>query len=318
MTTEFEKKVYNQLYASSIIFLKDGIERLVNKDNGDIDVIDNDLLSLTCTSFQISIELAIKALIIERSGLKNVIEKKYHLLSEEEIELKFLNNELKSLEFEMQKNFVKKNQFIQDLTKNDYKIIDSFQKYRNRIVHFTYNFDDADLNALKHDMIYYMIQIIFKILLSKKHQDERPSEFLEYTLGRGLHKQLISYRPYVSAMEKLAKANSPVVLNCIICFNRTLSQYEEYCYCCNFLTEGFTLIDCDYCKVKKSVIYDNLNIALNDNTARGECLNCGNDGIIFECPECGKAHNIETNFDNEKCSNEECLNKSAVLELPTN
>lgn len=307
MTTEFEKKVYEQLYANSIVFLKDGIERLVNNDNGDIDFIENDLLSLTCTSFQISIELAIKALIIERSGIKKIIETKYHSLTDTEIEQRFINNDLKSLEFDTQKNFIKSNNFIEDLTKDDFKTIDEFQKYRNRIVHFTYNFANSDLYDLKYDMIYYLIQIIFKILLSKKHQDEKPSEFLQFTLGAGLHKKLINYKPYVSAMERSAKENSSKVFNCIVCNNRTFSKDEDYCYCCNFLSENFTLINCDYCKEKESVIYDNLNIYLNQNTAKGLCLNCDNDGIIFECPECKKAHNIETNFE-KMCTNEKCIN----------
>jgi hypothetical protein len=66
------------------------------------------------------------------------------------------------------------------------------------------------------------------------------------------------------------------------------------------------MIDCDYCKTKRSVIYDNLNIALNNNETKGLCLNCDNDGIIFECPKCGLAHNIETKFEGV-CNKDNCI-----------
>lgn len=307
METVFEKDVHERLFKNSISFLKDGIERLVSKDNGDDDFIEQDLLTLTCTSFQISIELAIKALIVEREGIRCIIDSKQQKLPIEEIEILFHKNKLKTLEFDGQKNFIKSKNFITDLTREDFDIIDDFQIYRNRIVHLSYKFQEGDMYDLKYDLIYYLIHIIFKILLSKSHQDEKPSEFLEYSLGREIHKKLIHYKPYVAAMEKIASTYSENVYKCIVCNNRTYSQDEEYCYCCNFIGIGFTLINCDYCNAKQSVIYDNLNIKYNNNIAKGLCLNCDSAGYIYQCPKCGLAYNMETTF-GEKCTDEKCLN----------
>lgn len=300
MNTEFEKEAYKRLIDNSIVFLKDGIERLVNKDKGDDDYIEHDLLTLTCTSFQISLELAIKGLIIERAGIRSILNNKQSELSDDEIENLFKNNDLKTLDFDAQKNFIKSKNYISDLSKEEFKTIDEFQIYRNRIVHFSFKFYEGDLFDLKYDIIYYLIHIIFKVLLSDRHQDRKPSEFLEYTLGKDLHKKLIHYPPYVYAMERLAKENSNKVFNCIVCNNRTLSQEEDYCYCCNFMSDAFTMINCDYCKEKRSVLYDNLNIQLNGSMIKGLCLNCDEDGIIYECPDCGLAYNIETS-DRNKC-----------------
>lgn len=130
MNTTFEKEAYKQLYDNSVLFLKDGIERLVNKDNGNDDYIEHDLLTLTCTSFQISLELAIKSLIIEREGIRKVINKKQQNLTDDKIEELFKNNELKTLDFDVQKNFVKSKNFIEDLSKEDFDTIDEFQTYR--------------------------------------------------------------------------------------------------------------------------------------------------------------------------------------------
>lgn len=297
MTTEFERNLYEQLYNNSIVFLNDGIDRLVSKDNDKIDIIEHNLLVLTCASFQISIELAIKALIVEKKGINSVIEAKYNTLSIDEIQDLFISNNLKTLEFDTQKNFIKSQNFIEDLTKEDFKVIDEFQKYRNKIVHFAYNFNDENLNYLKNNIIYYLINIVFKILLSAKNQDLKPSQFIEYILGSELHYKLMHYTPYINAMEKLAKEKSTKVYTCLGCENRTFSKDENYCYSCNFIND-YSLINCDFCGEKNSVIYDNLNISLNDYMAKGLCLNCLEEGMIFECEVCGKAHNMETKFIN--------------------
>lgn len=244
MNTEYEKEAYLQLYNNAVLFLKDGIERLVNKDNGESDFIEHDLLTLTCASFQISLELAIKSLIIEREGIRMIISKNQQCLADEEVEKLFKENKLKTLDFDIQKNFIKSRNFIEDLSKDDFQTIDEFQTYRNRIVHFSYKFYDGDIFDFKYDLIYYLIRIIFKVLQSKKHQDEKPSEFLEHTLGNELHKKLIQYTPYVCAMKRLAEENSRKVFDCIVCNNRTYNQDEDYCYCCNFIGEPYNMIDC--------------------------------------------------------------------------
>ncbi|MFT5821860.1 MAG: hypothetical protein ACI8ZM_003116 [Crocinitomix sp.] len=308
MRSKFEDKIYEKVYENSIVFLKDGINRLVNEDTSNSDHIKHDLLMLTCTSFQISIELAIKALIIERAGIKNILHTKHQSLSIIEIEKLFLTNKLTTRKFEEQKNFIKSKNFIEGLNRDDFKKITEFQDYRNKIVHFSYNFEAGDFFDLKYDLISYLIHIIFKILLSKKHEDIKPSAFLANKLGKDLLDGLIHYVPYVQEMEKLATYLSEKVFKCIDCYNRTYSQDEEYCYCCNFIGVDYTLINCDYCHEKESVIYDNLNIRLNNNMMRGLCLNCDRDSIIFKCHKCQNAHNIEMQFEGV-CTNEKCINE---------
>jgi len=307
MKESFVHQIQKRLTENSKLFLSDGIERLLNQDNGNEDYINPDLLSLTCTSFQISIELALKSLALERAGLKSILNKKYENHSLDELEDLFKNNNIKTSEFESVKNFVKSKGYITDLARGDFKVIEQFQIYRNRIVHFTYEFEEIDLYDMKYDLIYYLIQIIFKILLSNQHQDVKPSEFLAYSLKNGLHSQLTHYPPYIEAMERVSKENTDSVFKCIVCNNRTFSKFEEYCYCCNFITEDFKTIDCVHCKETKSVIYDNLNIELNKNSARGLCLNCDTDGMIYQCPVCEFAYDNEIEFE-KYCTEGNCVN----------
>lgn len=307
MIENFENQIQRRLTENSKLFLSDGIERLINQDNGEEDFINSDLLSLTCTSFQISIELALKSLVIERNGLKSILNKKYQNRSSSELEDLFRDNNIKTAEFDTIKNFVKSKGYIMDLTKYDFKVIEEFQLYRNRIVHFTYEFEESDLYDMKYDLIYYMIQIIFKILLSNEHQDVKPSEFLAYSLKSGLHNKLTKYPPYIQAMERVSKENTDSVFKCIVCNNRTFSKFEGYCYCCNFISEDFKLINCLHCNETKSVIYDNLNIKLNNNMAKGLCLNCDTDGMIYQCPECELGYDNEMEFE-KYCTDGNCIN----------
>lgn len=304
---ELEKDITTELRRNSILFLKDGIERLLSKDNGDEYFLSHNLIILTCTSFQISLELALKALAVEKSGIRSILATKQEKLSDEGIKELYLSNQIKTREFERLKNFIKSKNFIDELDQNDFDIINDFQSYRNRIVHFSFRFQEGDLYDFKYDLIYFLIHIIFKILLSDKRHDERPSEFVFSALGEAVYKNLIRYKPYIQAMERLAVQNSSKVYGCVDCTNRTYSLDDQYCYCCNFSGEQFEFIKCDYCGEQRSFIYDNLNIELNHNMIKGLCLNCWNDGIVFQCPKCGTAYNIETDI-SDNCTNEKCIN----------
>ena len=282
---------------------------MIFQDDSDINYIEHDLLTLTCTSFQISLELAIKSLIIGEQGIRNILNKKQRSLSNNEIKNLFIKNNIKTLDFNAQKNFIKSKKLIDNLAKEDFNIMDNFQLYRNKIVHFSYTFKTNELETFRDKIIYYMIHIILKILLHGKNSEDKPSEFIEYILGSKLHQKLIKYPPYTQAMHSFVKEvalPSEKILRCIICNNRTLIQYGEYCYCCNFEYETLRLITCDYCKEEKTVLYDHLNITSNQNMARGLCLYCENDGVIFQCPQCESEHNIETNFHNV-CTPDNCI-----------
>lgn len=298
---KIEKEIYETLYKNALIFLKDGIERLVSKDDKSTDSIEYDLLILTCTSIQISMELAVKALIVKKRGLKYILNKSHQNQSFDEIYELFKENKIKTQEFDNSKNFVKSENLVSDFNKDDFKIISDFQNLRNGFVHFSYNILVGDFYDLKYDIINYFIHTLTKIL----SEDLKPSEFYDYKLGKKYKKLLLSYPPYISAMTRLAHRNSEKVFKCIICNNHTYSKEEDYCYCCNFYGDSHEFVDCDYCKEENSIIFDYLNIKFNNNEAKGLCLNCGKDWVIFKCPKCDSSHNIETALD-EKCTNSQC------------
>ena len=303
MTTE-EEKIYTIVKNNSFIFFKDFIERITAKDNHKEDFISNDLIVLSFSSLQISLELAMKSLMLKKRGLRSLIDASI-TKSDNELYLDFKNNNLKVKRFEQIKIFTKQNNLVDDLDEDDFEIITQFQKYRNGIVHFSYGFEDGDYYDLKYDIIYFVVNILIKILSCD--EDLKPSEFLEYNLGKTYHKRLTNYLPYISAMNKMAKIASEKVYTCIHCENETYSKDEDYCYLCNIYNDPEYFINCSVCENKRSVIFDGLNLENNDFSTNAKCLNCHNKTEVFMCQECEM---IFDKYENLKmCTIEKCINE---------
>lgn len=303
MTTD-EQNIFNDLRNNSLIFFKDFIDRITDKDNAADDHISNELVMLSVSSLQISLELALKAVVLKKSGLLQIIKEESSTKSIAALFQDFQNNSLKTKQFEQIKNYAKSNNLVSTLSDFDYENITYFQKYRNGIVHFSYKFQEGDFFDLKYDITYFVVSILIKVLCSGD-DDIKPSEFLEYSLGSKYHNKLIHYRPYVEAMKSMADAHSEKVFTCIICNSRTYAKEEDYCYCCNFYGDLHSFRDCEFCNEKKSMIYDGLNIGSNHFTAKAQCLNCLRDTIIFLCPKCESSYNLEITSE-QRCNIDDC------------
>lgn len=309
MTTE-EKKIKEVLEANSVIFFKSFIDRITERDNGDEDEISNELVILSVSSLQIAMELAMKAALIEHSGLYEVVFSKndsHRSKTERELLDQFENNSLKTIGFEKVKHYVRINEVISTLDEDDFLIIDDFQKYRNGMVHFAYKFSHGDYFDLKYDIIYFAINILLKVLYNK-HDDLKPSEYLEYKIGKEHYNKLRSYKPYVYAMEKLARSNSDEVFDCFFCHSHTYSKDVEYCYFCNIDYAGYQFTDCTYCHSKQTMLYDHLNLENNSYSTKGFCLVCKSDALLFACPNCEEIYNLETENHSKICSLQNCIN----------
>lgn len=310
MTFE-ESRIKEELDKNSIIFFKHFIDQITSNDNGVEDEISKELVILCISSLQISLELAMKSALLEHAGLKELIMSKNNVHRNKSLSQlleEFEGNTLKTLSFENVKNFVRKNEVIPTLDEDDFEIINDFQRYRNGMVHLSYNFSDGDYFDLKYDIIYFAINILIKVLYYR-HEDLKPSEYLEYEIGQKHYKKLLSYKPYLDAMSKLAKSNSSSVLDCFFCSNSSYAKDKEYCYVCNMSYEDYALIDCSLCNGKNSMIYDDLNLELNFFSTKGFCLICKSDSILFSCPECETVYNLEANNHSEICVLNKCINR---------
>ena len=308
--TPFEKKIFDTLINNSFLFLSEALSRLIDRDPAREGKLDTNLLILTCAELQISLELAIRATLVKLAGINCILKSDQANLFEPEIEELYNKNALKVTEFDKQKHFLKSSN-ISRLTNKEFKEIDRFQVYRNKIVHFSCEFSDVQLTELRDRVLYYIVHVIL-VLLADTSTGETPAEYLQSKLGFEFYKRVMAYHPYIKAMEQYAAKNADPVWTCIGCFHRTYSPEFDYCYCCGYETlAGYRRVDCGCCGTKDSVIYDNLDIHNegNNHMMRGFCMHCEEDTYVFECPKCGEAHDITKNFEREYCDLNHCVNE---------
>lgn len=288
--TPQEEKIHNAIYENSFVFFRDFIDKLTGQDNGAVDHISKELVILTVSSLQISMELAVKARVIQRTGLRNILDSAAHAKTDDELYALFAKNKLKTLSFEKIKQFAKAHGVLDFIADEDFDTVAEFQNYRNGIVHLSFNFHEGDYFDLKYDIVFFVTNILVHVLSGG---DDRPNEFLRNELGEHHFHRLTNYIPFVVAMENLARTLSRKTYFCIICNKKSYAKDAEYCYVCGFDGElGGEFIDCISCREEKAVIFDHLNISLNDNIANGQCLNCQFNTLVYKCPSCGIAYDV--------------------------
>lgn len=285
----FERGLYKTVVHNSLLFLEDGVKRLINDRDHPL----ADTLILSCSDIQIALELAMRAFVIREKGLESILDRKQQgRYTYEELERLYLDNKLKVIEFESLKNQLKGKDF-DVFRKEDFLIIEEFQTLRNKMVHFCCPLEEKELYTLREKLMYYVVRVVL-CLLSDKYEDKKPAEYFEELLGWDFHRTLINDRGYIKAIEQLACDNSKVVGLCPICSRYAYAIDEELCYFCNVQPqEGeWGRTRCIACGGKNSVIYDRLNIHLkgNHHSMPGLCQLCEAHPDVFECPVCGQTH----------------------------
>jgi len=277
---------------NALVFLNKAIFELCSHNDMDDDPLEKNVAIISASMIQISFELILMAATIKQDGIRAVLRSKHKSLSDDEIYALFESNELPTINFnEVLTNFQDKHS-----TFNEWELflIDRFQTTRNKLMHLSYPLDKSECYDIKYDLINYIVHVLVQLLTSDNDYWPVPLQ-LQNNLDNAIFKKLISFRTYLDAMETLAHKESADVYTCIFCDNRTYAVSDGICYACNFDFESHCFCHCNLCGKSNSVIYDGLNIGLNNNTIDGLCLNCGERFPVFKCSTCGT---IET-FDHK-------------------
>ncbi|WP_128754940.1 hypothetical protein [Methylobacterium sp. GXF4] len=225
-----------------------------------------------------SLELALASFLIKRDGIRIILENE-EKFSDADIHERWLDNRLRTKRFEENKKYFKeKHRYLYEIFEG---IVDNFQATRNKIVHFHFNFADADLYDLKFEVTYVLIHVVSKLIFE---DDTDLLSNMSSLLSDEVFLRLVKFPPYVYNVEKLASENSRRVLGCPICHQRTFSDSELKCFACGYDDPFADLITCRECDVR-AVIYDHLNIDINKSVP-ALCLNCGERCVAFNCAEC--------------------------------
>lgn len=311
--TDFERTLYQKIEHNSLLYLEDGVKRLIAGNQNDM----TDTIVLSCTSIQISLELAMRAYMLRKKGLESILDRKQQgIFKNEEKEKLYTENKLKVIEFDAMKNQLK-GKDVSVFKKEDFQIIDDFQTYRNKLVHFCCPLEESEILALREKLMYYVVRVVL-CLLYDNFEDKRPAEYFEELLGYDFYMQLWNDSGYISAIEQLAKERSEDVGICPICGMNAYSIDEEFCYFCNITPiEGeWGRAACNACGGKNTVVYDRLNIHLRENhhSMPGMCQHCEAHPQIFECPKCGQTHWLYSDEYDCMCYDGHCTTKGIDYE----
>jgi ligand-binding sensor protein len=290
----------SKVRGNSWLFLRRAIKELVAHDDMNDDDLPKETAVIATTFIQMSFELSLVAYFLNDGGIYGIVRNSDTVLTEEELLSKFENNTLVTKSFNaLKQQAVSRHVFMSE---DDEYLVDEFQKIRNKLVHLNYEFGSGELYDLKYDLTYFLVQVIIPILCEEY---DRPSEAISINLNSDDFIKLINFPPYAKQMEKVARENSSCVYKCIHCGIESLVTDDfdnEHCYSCCADLSGAGFINCPYCKAKKSLVYDALNIdCQSDRTIKGVCLSCDEDDMVYLCKKCDSEVPIEACIGEGKC-----------------
>jgi len=290
--------ISRKIFRNSTIFLNEAIhhfnEGLESKNNK----------MLTIVTLQMSLELAIKYKIARDYGIRFIFEKITDSTTDAEIIDAYNSNSLRVKEFDATKNFLKSKKDENMALSEEYAYMEKFQKYRNKLVHFDYNFSSAEESELEDDIIHILVKILHTLMSDSEIEKENRFFFVEI-IDKEEYSKLLTNPKYYHALKNMVEEEYDEVYFCPIC-GRTLFLPINKCLGCLNLFDNpncFGFVKCNYCG-KDTVIYDNCNLEAN-KFLRGLCINCENDTVIYRCEHCGNVYNFESH-DKDMCSPEHC------------
>ncbi|MBQ8180390.1 MAG: hypothetical protein IJ010_00200 [Ruminococcus sp.] len=301
---ELQDRIYTDLFRNAVVFVNDSIAHF----NRGINSYDNRILAVI--ELQMALEIAIKSCIIKDYGIRVIFEKVAPDCSDEQLFEDYKNNRLRVREFDGLKNYLKGKREYSEKLSEEFVYMEKFQNYRNKLVHFNYNFSDEQLKQLETDYIRVLVHILH-VLMSSDVSDEEYREYMYEHIEMEEYKKLLSNRRFnIALYEKLEDEYSEMYF-CPICSRRLVTPYMRCLGCLGDLgitldmndDPSFGFVECQYCGTN-TVVYDKANIDIN-TTLRGLCLRCEEDTTVYKCPKCGSVTNLEA-FDSEKCRFDYC------------
>lgn len=240
----FESEFIKGLFQNAIFFLDEAIS-YINRG-----VSDRRNMILAIINMQISMELALKSSLATNFGLRTILVEKQANLSEKELQRLYEENNLKIKEYDSLKNFLKTPQGnieAYNFEKPQYKYMERFQKYRNRILHSSYVFSNDEIQQMESDLIYVLIHIL-GVILSDRTDEEYRTFVQEYLNGREYSK-LLKNSVYNKELQIFLQEEYDKLYMCPICGVNTLTPYK-FCARClaNFdIPSAYAFVKCGNC-----------------------------------------------------------------------
>lgn len=296
----FQQEVHSATLENSLVFLNKAIEELAGHDDGLDAPLEQSVATLATAMAQTAFELALVAYAIREYGISKILKAKDRLRSPDEIRELFSRNELKTVGFDDLLADVGPSLFTED----EREQIQTFQRFRNKLLHLAHPFSEGDRYDLKYELIHFTCSMLVR-LIAKSDDDLTAAQVIAEHIKTESFKKLVRFPPFIYEIQRQAGMESEVI-TCIHCEHRTLAKEELICYLCSweYEAEGFT--NCSRCSGNGTLIYDHLNIHLNENVMPALCLKCGESDSVYQCPRCENSCSIEEIFIENTCRKGYC------------
>lgn len=266
-------------------YIRHAVEHALDEEESENDVLQ------VIVNLQASLELLSKLYVLQCQGWQGIVSPKFHNKSESELLIDIENGALKTTEYKKNKDFIANEIYLND---DDKSLLDGFHNRRNQIMHL------GVINPPR-EVLYEAIWFIVRIIHQLPWQDALPmnqqcmSNSLELLLGKQLYKALLHKSCYVDeAVDRAYELYPRSVKLCLECGSESWVVNESgyrICLVCGFRGDenAFGFIDCPVCQSKGSLVYDPLNIEVNDRL-NGLCCACRKIVPVTKCTKCGNVH----------------------------
>ncbi|KRE70886.1 hypothetical protein [Paenibacillus sp. Soil750] len=284
-----EEMLINYLFENAIRFMRFSIEELISPDINNIDNIIK-----ACVLIQTTTELSLKYAVSYNFGeisIRKILHKNLRELSIDEIYNKFLTNKLIISEFENLKKYLNSDAKYK-FSREQIAYMDKFQLIRNKVLHFSYNFDSEDKEEMKKTFIYIVMRIIYPLLYESYSIESleylTPNQFFKLYIGEEKFTAISKTQEYKEIIYEIVSSfkEKNGIGKCIYCEEKTWMIENCQCLLCERRSDDI-LLKCPVCKSNKSVIFQSLNMECNNNATKGYCVNCYRKTSIIKCKKCG-------------------------------
>ena len=276
-------------YRNAVIFIDSAIGYI----NKGLDSYVNMLQAIV--NLQFAMELALKSSVVSCCGIRTILVSKQSCLSDSEIEELYVTNKLKIREYDEVKNFTKGRERLYNFERKEYQYI--WRCFRN--IETVYCIRHKLLMSKKDKvlkrMLYALIHIL-GILMSEETGIEN-RKFMQEYLNDSQYAILLKNPIYEHELYNFLKREYGDLYICPVFMTRTMTIDYKCTRCFNVFSDRncFGYVDCGYCG-EQMVIFDVANIENNNNYARGLCLNCEDDTMVYKCPKCGQTQMLMRNY----------------------
>jgi hypothetical protein len=289
-----QEEMLNAIFQNAVRFLNISVDEIINSDFNDI----NNIVK-TSVLIQMTVELSLKYAVAYNMGdisIKKILEIRYQNQLIDDIYDEFLKNTLRVVSFENLKNYIRTLSIFKFNKNEEIEMIEKFQKIRNRLLHFSYNFDPKETSNIKETYIYIVFKIIFPLLYEGYSEESinylTPSEFIKIYVSEEKYKKIRSMNEYKKIMlhivNVLKNKGEVTIGKCIHCNEISWIKEIGKCIICESNNGDDVLLRCPVCNENKSVIYQSLNMGINNNAATGICISCGMKMSVIKCKKCGR------------------------------